>query len=87
MKVRVELTGLKEVVERLNLLEQRVRKKVLRRMVAKGSKMLTKGMVARVQVRYGLLERSLDSVVRVYGSGKVVGIVGPRTGFKDVVGY
>jgi hypothetical protein len=84
--VKGEVAGLKECQAALAGVEKRVRKAAVRRGVAAGAKTVVKEARKRVRRRSGLLAKSLGSKVKTFKNGTVVGIVGPRTGFRKVVG-
>jgi HK97 gp10 family phage protein len=85
-RVKAELTGIKDLVGTLARLKKAVRNKLLRGAVGDGSKILLQAVKAKAPRESGLMRKSLGRRLKVYrNSGTVVGIVGPRTGFKREV--
>lgn len=83
--IRAKIEGVDELVKQLrDELPKRMQGKILRKAIADGSKLVLKTAKQKVPVgETGMLKRSLGRRVKVYrNSGKVLGIVGPRTGFK-----
>jgi len=83
-QVKVQFTGLQEILKRLDAVEKKVRKKILRKAIGAANKIVLKAAKAKVRKgATGLLKKSLGSRIKVYRQGGVVvGIVGPRSGFK-----
>jgi hypothetical protein len=72
-------------LQKLKALGPKLEKKILRAAVDKGTKYLTKQTKANVPVQTGLLKKSIGSKVKTYPNGKIIGIVGPRSGFRQQV--
>lgn len=87
--VRAKLEGAAAVLKRLEVLPEKVRKKVLRQAVAGAARTVAKTAKANVKAikETGMLGRSIGSKVKAYsrGSKSTVGIVGPRKGFRESV--
>src|ERR1041385_8283137 len=88
LAIKARIEGLEPLIFRLNLLKQGPRNVILRRAVDRGNKILLKAARGNLKA-YGfttksLLYKSLGSKIAVTRKGIVVGIVGPRTGFKSV---
>src|SRR5262245_27424825 len=87
--VRIRVTGLKEALERLAVLERKVRTKIVRAALKDGAKIILRDMKQRAPISTderlaaGLLKKALGTRTKVYRqSGVVVVAVGPRAGFK-----
>lgn len=95
--VRMEFTGLGEVLAQLKGVEAKIRKKALKKIVNDASKALLwsarsgvprrkpKGVPRHWDYKGSQLKRSLGRKVKVY-KGTVVGVVGAREGFRIQVG-
>lgn len=87
--VKAKLEGAGPVLKRLEVLPEKVRKKVLRQAVAGAARTVAKTAKANVKAvkETGLLGRSIGSKVKAYakGSKSTVGVVGPRKGFREAV--
>jgi HK97 gp10 family phage protein len=88
--VKMRITGLEELIRRLESLDPKMRRKTLKAAVNAGSRILLAEMKAGVPSSLndtGLLRKSLGRRIKVYRqSGIVVAIVGPRRGFKQEIG-
>ena len=85
--IKVQLQGLQQLINHLNTLKRALRSKILRKAVGKAVQPIMKDAKARVPVRHGLLKKAMGFRVRTLRkNGVVVGIVGPRTGFRTQVG-
>lgn len=83
MKLTFQLGGVREVVRVLRNLEKNAAKKIGRKMVTAGNKVLLRGIKQRTPVDTGTLKKSHGQKVKVYRqSGAVVGIVGPRSSYE-----
>ena len=81
--IKGEITGLADVFRQLRNVDKKVRNRLLKKAIRAASKLVLTSAKAKVAVRTGLLRKSLGIKVKVYRkSGIVVGIVGPRTGYK-----
>lgn len=81
MKIATEIRGSRDVVNKIDQVTRNARK-VVRRAVEKGATLQLQAVRAELKaVRTGLLRKSLGKVVKTYGNGKVLGVVGPRHGF------
>jgi HK97 gp10 family phage protein len=84
--IKAQIDGVKDMLAALDGLKKAVRNRILKRAVNKGIKIILKAAKGRAPRESGLLKKSLGSKVKVYrSSGVVVGIVGPRKGFKGEV--
>lgn len=82
-----KVAGLDELKRALAGVDKRVRKTALRKGVTAGTKVVLDKAKAKVQRRSGLLAKSLGRKTKVFrNDGAVVGIVGPRVGFKKQTG-
>lgn len=85
-KIQGKIEGLGEVLARLDGVEKKTKKKILRKAVGQAGKILLKAAKQRAQKKSGLLRKSLGRKVKVYrNSGVAVAIVGPRTGYRQEV--
>jgi hypothetical protein len=86
--IQVKITGLQDSLKRLTSLDAKVRKKTLREALKAGAVELRKEARALAPVSTdprlvpGLLKASMGEKIKVYRSGTVVAIIGPRSGFK-----
>ena len=86
-KFKATVRGLEGIFAELRGVDAKVRKKILRKAVGEASKIVLRDAKSRVPVATGQLRKSLGRRVKTYrGSGVVVVLVGPRTGFKTQVG-
>lgn len=84
--IRGKIGGLGDVFRKLDGVKNALRNRILRAAVGDGMKVVLDAAKAGAPRDSGLLRRSLGRRVKVYrNSGVVVGIVGPRTGFKEAV--
>ncbi len=83
--IKAKLEGLDRALALLRELPKKLAKKTLRAGVNQATKLLLSEAKSRVPPSTGLLRKSLGRKVKVY-KGAVVGIVGPRKGFKIQVG-
>jgi HK97 gp10 family phage protein len=82
-KVRMRIKGVEELIANLRAIDDTLKKKALQKGVTAGSKIVARSASARVHRRSGQLAKSIGAKVKTYrGSGKVVGIIGPRQDFK-----
>lgn len=82
-RVSSQLGDFSREVERLKRLAAPSRvKPILRKATTAGAKRLRDGMKSRVAPfrESGLLFKSMGFVIRVYGDGRVIAVVGPRVG-------
>ncbi len=85
--VRGRIDGLPGLLRSLEGLQDKLRKKTLKDAIGAASKVVLWEARRRAPRGSGLLRKSLGRKVKVYrNSGVVVGIIGPRTGFKIQVG-
>lgn len=91
--IGMKLTGAAEIVQRLEGLESVTREKILRKAITTAIKPIEQHAKALAPVSHdpklvpGLLRRSIGSIIKTYkNSGLVVGIVGPRTGYRTQLG-
>lgn len=81
----VRVTGLAEILEKLRRIEDpRRNKRILRSVWQAGATVLKKNMKAvvksNVTQRTGSLLNSIDTKVKIYRSGNIIALVGPRRG-------
>lgn len=82
MDASISVEGGQELIAALDRLEKGVAKKALRKGVTKGAQALAKDAKSRVRTKTKLLKKAIGSRVKVYGSGIVNAVIGPRRGFK-----
>jgi len=79
----IVLTGDKELIRKMQRLAEKTQKRIVQKAMKKGAARVRKAAKRRVPVETGLLKKSLGSkVARRKRDKVVVGIIGPRTGFK-----
>lgn len=83
--VKVEIFGEKELRRFLTGWTPAKQRKFLRPAVTKGTRVIAKAVKREAPAETGLLKKSIGSKVVTYKSGTVVGIAGPRKGFKRPV--
>lgn len=84
-KIKSEV-NVKDLMSSLDGLKNAVKNRILKKAVNKGCKIILKAAKAKAPRETGLLKKSLGSKVKVYrNTGVVVGIVGPRKGFRQEV--
>lgn len=84
--VKVTVDGLAPLMTRLAALRQTERSKILRKAVNACSGVVLNAAKALAPRNSGLLKRSLGRRIRTYRrTGRVVGVVGPRTNMKSAV--
>jgi hypothetical protein len=84
--IRVKITGFRGIGKAIESLEKKAGKKVIRKGVTKGSQVYTKALKERAPKQTGLLKKSLGQRIKSYKGGRtVVGLSGPRSGFKKEV--
>jgi HK97 gp10 family phage protein len=83
----MKVTGLDEVLGRMRGLAAKVQKKVAKDAVGKAGQIILWDAKGRVRKVSGLLRKSLGRKVKVYrNTGVATAVVGPRRGFKVVLG-
>lgn len=82
MDTSISVEGGKELIAALDRLEKNVAKKALRKGVTKGAQALAKDAKSRAPTRTKIMKKAIGSKIKVYGSGIVDAVVGPRRGFK-----
>lgn len=97
-KVAVKITGLEDLIKRVDELDKRLRNKTLKAAVRGGAQIITKEAKAAIRTwkKAGLggggenlaqLVKALGYKVKIYRrSGLAIAIAGPRTGFKKQSG-
>lgn len=71
MKFSTQLLGLNETIKRLSLLDEKLRRKHLKKAVSAGATPTLNAMRAKVAVRTGLLRASLTKKIKSYKGGAV----------------
>lgn len=86
LKIKAHIEGIEKVQAILKGLPPQIARRVLRpALTAEGSKVVTQGKRLVPQAT-GLLKKSLGKKTKTYtGSGTVIVVVGPRSGFKTVI--
>jgi hypothetical protein len=83
--IKVELLGDKDIDRMLAGWKPAARRRIVRPGVSKSSRHVSRVARSMAPARSGLLRKSIGAVVRTYPNGTVVGVVGPRHGFKRPV--
>ena len=94
--IKGELSGLREVMKRLDSVNTALRRTILRKAVTAGGRIIRSAVRGRAPTRakvggnivdLKLLKKSIALRVRVYrNGGAVVAVIGPQTGMKEVIG-
>jgi Bacteriophage HK97-gp10, putative tail-component len=85
---KATIDGLQPYLERLAAFDKKAQKTITRKAVTAGGRPLIKAMRRQIprstdaRLVPGLLGKSIGSKVKIYSSGIVVLVVGPRVGFK-----
>lgn len=79
--IRAELSGIREVMARLEGLKPGKVRRIHRKVLNEVTKPVLKTAKSLVPRRTGQLRKSLGRKVRTYPSGVTVGVIGPRNGF------
>lgn len=82
--VDFRILGVPEVMRQLETLKRTARNKHVRKGVNDGTKLLLKAVKSRCPTESGLLKKSLGRKVKAYKAA-IVGLVGPRRGYKREV--
>jgi hypothetical protein len=83
--ISASVTGLADIQKQLGRLKTAASRKIMRRGVTGGAKVINKAQKRGAAKDTGLLKKSIGQKVKVYrNSGAVVGIVGPRKGFRTI---
>lgn len=86
LKMKAEIVGIKELMQTLDKFTGAVQRKILRPALnAEGTKVL-KQAKSNVPVLTGLFKKALGRRTKTYKDGGVVVIVGPRHGYKTMIG-
>lgn len=84
--IKGKIDGLSDVMKSLEGLKASVGRRILRKAITDATRPILKDAKSKCPRETGLLRKSLGRKTKVYRkSGVVVGIVGPRTGFKQMV--
>lgn len=83
--IKGKIEGLKDVTDALKAVDKKLRKKLIRKAVGEGGKLILKRAKQLVPKDTGLLKKSLGRKVKVYKNGVAVAVVGPRQGFRKSV--
>lgn len=85
--IRGEVSGLGPVLQAMQGMKLGLRNKALRRGITKASRLVAKAAKAKLHTKSGnnILKKSIGAKVVVKGD-RVLGIVGPRNGFKQQIG-
>lgn len=79
-----DLKGFRELTAKLDQLKRSVRNRILRKAVTAAAGIVVNAAKAACPVETGQLRKSIGKRIKTYRrTGVVVGIVGPRTGFKN----
>lgn len=86
---RMVFKGDKEMLRAMNRLKGGAQRRIARPAVTAGLKPIRKAARENVPVEHGLLKKSLGSIIlkksKTKVPGAVVGIIGPRSGFRQVI--
>jgi len=86
--ITAQLTGVKELHQRLIKLQRKTATKVARQATTAGARVLRKGVKPVTPKDFGALKKSLTHRVKQYpSSGVFVGIIGPQKGAQYDAGY
>lgn len=81
--IKAKIEGIEQALKNLSELTRTVRNKILRKAINGSSRLILNAAKALVPKGNGMLKKSLGIRVQTYrASGTVVGIIGPRTGYK-----
>jgi len=81
--VKARLTGVEQALRNLGAMTRTVRNTILRKAVNASSRLVLDAARALVPQGTGMLKRSLAVRIQTYrGSGAVVAVIGPRTGYQ-----
>lgn len=84
--IKTKVEGLEELNKALDGLEPKVGRKIIKKGINEGTKIVLKEMKDLVPVRTGTMRKSLGRKVKAYRKSQtVLGIVGPRKGFATEV--
>lgn len=81
----INVNGEREIVRALRKLDDRLVRRVMRKAVRAGANPIVRTARQNVPRSTGLLRKSLGTKVKTYNNGTIVAIIGPRTGFKQLV--
>jgi HK97 gp10 family phage protein len=85
-KVKMRITGVAELMKKLRSIDEKVKKVALQKGIGAAAKIIKDSAKARVRRRSGQLAKSLGSKVKTFrNTGIVVGVIGPRKGFKIMI--
>jgi len=83
---KVKIDGLDEINKKLKNLDDKVARKIIKKGINDGTKIVLKEMKSLVPIRTGLLRKSLGRKVKAYRKSKLIlGLIGPRMGFVRVI--
>ena len=80
-----ELDGVQVTLSNMSHMKTAVKRRVIRSAITKAVRVLAKEAKKLAPKDSGLLKKSIGQVVRTYKNGRIVGVVGPRRGFKQMV--
>lgn len=83
--VKVELLGANQVRSLLTGWKPSTQRRMIRPAVTKGARIISRATKREAPKESGLLKKSIGTKVKTYKSGVVVGIIGPRKGFRRPV--
>lgn len=84
LTIRAEITGIKDLMDMLKKFTPAVQRRILRPALnAEGQRVLVQAR-SNVPVDTKLLKRSLGKRTKTYKDGRVIVIVGPRRGFREI---
>lgn len=85
-RYRGTVSGVAAVLAKLKQADEKVAKKALRAGVSKAGQLLKRAAKGKVVRKSGHLARSMYSKVKTFrNTGRVIAVVGPRTGMKQTV--
>jgi HK97 gp10 family phage protein len=83
--VTIKMDGDREIMRMLAGWNPVSQRRIVRPGVSRGARLVSRTARANAPVESGLLRKSIGVVVKTYKDGTVVGVVGPRHGFKRAV--
>ena len=86
IEIKVEMLGVDNIDRMLRGWSPAARRRIVRPGISKASRHVSRSARAKAPAESGLLRKSIGVVVRTYPNGNVVGVVGPRHGFKKAIG-
>jgi HK97 gp10 family phage protein len=83
--IEVHIAGLEDQLRKVDLLKKGLRTRLLRRSLGRAAKPILERARELVPEETGLTRRALGVKVKAYPSGVIAAIIGPRTGYRQLV--